>query len=577
MWKERVRQPLTNIVGLSPRLARAPRPTIASWRRYASTNRQTPRSPVAIWARNSLALAGTGAAAFLAYTYYAVDTSGIESSKKKTNGFPKFTEDPETLFVQEKRSLKSPGVYLWGTNFYRVVDPDSKETVIKSPRNLSYFDGQVLRDLKLDQKSGAAIDENGDLIQWGKGFSESDFRPTQTLTGKNLTSLCMSSDRILALASDGNVYSLPISKEYQQSGSKPKEGSWIPFMSGRAGVNYRVLQPKLGLTEKVTAISGGREHALLLTNSGRVFSVASSTENYPMFGQFGVPELTWSTRPDGPVDACHEITALKGSKITQVATGDYHSLALSKDGHVFAFGDNSLGQLGVDFEASSPFLDTPVSVPIEKLYRGSEWNPKVTRIAAGGANSFFTVDAQRILGAKEDRSRVHDLGRITADTWTCGRGIWGLLGNGRWTHMQDAPTKVKVLSGLFEFDDRKQTTTPIRLRDISVGTTHASAVLDNNTHIHSAFTKNLETPEDWGYDAVWWGGNEHFQLGTGKRSNASQPTHINIPSAPEKKDSKPEARLQIMPRHKGQIGKRTVNMEQRVECGMHVSGIYSAV
>ena len=573
----RMRQPATNIVTLSPRLARAPRPAIASWRRYASTNREAPSGPATNWVRSSLALAGTGTAAFLAYSFYTADASGIESSRKKTDGFPKFTEDPGTLFVQEKRSLKSPGVYLWGTNFYRVVDPKSKETVIKSPRNLSYFDGQVLRDLKLDQKSGAAVNEKGDLVQWGKGFSESDFLPTQTLTGKNLTSLCMSSDRILALASDGKVYSLPISKEYQQTGNKPKEGSWVPFRSGSAGINYRVLQPNLALTERVTAISGGQEHALLLTNSGRVFSVASSTENYPQFGQFGVPRLTWFTRPDGPVDTCHEITALKGSKITQVATGDYHSLALSKDGHVFAFGDNSLGQLGVEFDASSPFLDSPVSVPIEKLYRSGEWNPRVTRTAAGGANSFFTVDAQRILSPKKDPSNIQDLGRISADTWTCGRGIWGLLGNGRWTHMQDTPTKVKALSGLSEFDDRKQTISPIRLRDISVGTTHASAVLDNNTNIHSAFTKNLETPEDWGYDAVWWGGNEHFQLGTGKRSNAPRPTHVNIPSASEEKDGKSEARLQIMPRHKGQVDKRTVSMEQRIECGKHISGIYSAV
>ena len=142
--------------------------------------------------------------------------------------------------------------------------------------------------------------------------------------------------------------------------------------------------------------------------------------------------------------------------------------------------------------------------------------------------------------------------------------------------MQDVPTKVKTLCGLFEFDDVKKAIIPIRLREISVGTTHASAVLNNNAHIHSTSTKTLDAPEDWGYDAVWWGGNEQFQLGTGKRSNASRPMHISVPLAPEKKSGKHEARLQVMPRHKGQVDKRTVSMEQRVECGRHVSGIYSS-
>ncbi|THC99014.1 hypothetical protein EYZ11_001488 [Aspergillus tanneri] len=494
------------------------------------------------------------------------------------NGYSCFSGDLGSEFAQKKRSVMSPGVYVWGTNAYRVVDPDSKETVIKTPRRISYFDDQVLRDLKIGDKSGAAITENGDLVQWGQGYSETDFRPTKTLTGKNLTSLCMSNDRILALSSDGNVYSLPIAKDDQASGRKPKESSWIPFWSGTAGVSYRSLQPSLKLGERITTISGGLEHALLLTNYGRVFSVASSTESYPSHGQLGVPDLTWATRPKGPVDTCHEVTALKGSKITQIATGDYHSLALAKDGSLFAFGDNSFGQLGVQFDPSLPFSNTPVLLSLEKLYRGKIWLPKVTGIAAGGANSFFTVDAKRIVGPGENPSAIRDLDRITADIWTCGRGIWGALGNGKWSHLQDEPTKVKGLSGLFEYDEHAKTLSPIRLHEISVGTTHVSAVMDNKTHVQASPTTSLDSRDDWGFDALWWGGNEHYQLGTGRRSNLCKPTYISAPLETGGDDKKEEeARLQIMPRHKGKVGSRTVSMEQHVECGRHISAIYSSV
>ncbi|KAJ5793641.1 hypothetical protein N7457_000240 [Penicillium paradoxum] len=576
MLSTRMRRPATqSILALRPLRTPTTRPFNAQWSRFASSGSQKP-GPSSHWIRNSLGFAVTGTAAFLGYSYLA------DGGKEPWSNTPEVTKkaaidvnDLRVDFVQEKRSLKSPAVYTWGSNVYRVVDPGSKDTDIKTPRRFKYFNGQVLRDLKIEEKAGAAITENGDLVQWGHAFSESEYQPTPTLTGKNLISVVLSESRVIALSSDGTVYSLPTSKNEQNTGPKPRQGSWIPFWGSQANLSYRILSPSLKLGEKVTTISGGLEHVLLLTNSGRVFSAASSTDNYPSLGQLGVAGLTWSTRPKGPADSCHEVTALKGAKIVQIATGDYHSLALSKDGRVFGFGDNSFGQLGVDFEPGRPFQDAPFALKVGKLYKRDLYLTKATSIAAGGANTFFTVDAKRVLGPEEEAADVRDLGNVTADTWSCGRGIWGTLGNGKWIHLQDSPTKVKSLSGMNEYDEKTNQVTPIRIRAMSVGTTHVSAILDNKTSVSKNTKDSLDQSKDWGYDALWWGGNEHFQLGTGKRSNQSKPTHINAP--PENKKTQAEARLQIMPRHKGKVGKRNVNMEQRVECGRHVSAIYSAV
>ncbi|KAJ5674113.1 hypothetical protein N7462_009552 [Penicillium macrosclerotiorum] len=576
MLANRVRPPAPHRICLLRPSLGATRPAPhAPWRRLAS-GKSRPQNTSSHWLRNSLGLAVIGTAAFLGYTYVNEDFKGpwIESQTK----IEKHVIDVNDLraqFIQEKRSLKSPGVYTWGSNVYRVVDPGSKDTDIKTPRRLKYFDGQVLRDFKIDEKFGAAITENGDLVQWGKGYSETDFKPTKTLTGKNLTSITLSESRIIALSSDGRVYSLPISKEEQATGPKAREGSWVPFYGGNSTLSYRVLTPNLKLGEKISAISSGQEHAVLLTSSGRVFTVAASTEHYPQLGQLGIPGLTWSTRPKGPVDACHEVIALKGAKVTQIGSGDYHSLALVKDGRVFAWGDNSFGQLGVEFEPDLPFKDTPFVLSLNKLYR-KNISSKATGIAAGGASSFFMVDATRVLGPDEQASSIRDLGSVTADTWSCGRGIWGTLGTGRWIHLQDSPSKVKDLSGLGEYDEKAKKMLPIRLRNISVGTTHVAAVMDNKTSLTSKTTEFLDKSNDFGLDALWWGGNEHFQLGTGKRTNLPRPSHIKAPSESAKKPE-PEARLQIMPWHKGKIGTRTVSMEQRVECGRHVSAIYSAV
>lgn len=550
-------------------------PLQTPWRRLASKNsRKSSTSPN--WIVNSLGVAVAGAAAYLGYSYVNGDFKGswIES---QTAGEKQIinVNDLRAQFIQEKRSLKSPAVYTWGSNIYKVVDPGSNDTDIKTPRRFKYFNGQVLRDFKVDEKSGAAITEDGDLVQWGKGFSETEFKPTKTLTGKNLKTLALSENRILALASDGSVFSLPISKEEQKTGAKPWESSWVPFWGSQSALSYRVLKPSLGLGETVTSISAGLEHVVLLTSAGRVFTAAASTEHYPSMGQLGVPGLTWSTRPKGPVDACHEVTAFIGSKVTKISTGDYHSLALTKDGRVFAWGDNSFGQLGVDYEPELPYKDTPFALPLHKLYRGGLYTLQATNIAAGGAGSFFMVDAKRVLSPEEDPKAVRDLGNVTADTWSCGRGIWGTLGTGKWVHLQDSPSKVKDLSGLAEYDESKNKMSPIRLRNISVGTTHVAAVMDNKTTVTSKPTDSLDKSHDFGLDVLFWGGNEHFQLGTGKRTNLPRPSHIKAPNESSKKDE-PEARLQIMPQHKGKVGMRSVKMEQHVECGRHVSAIYSA-
>ncbi|KAL2809805.1 hypothetical protein BJX63DRAFT_423564 [Aspergillus granulosus] len=544
MWTSRARRPAITATTVSRHLQTGlRRNTVPGRRNYVSNNQEARHPPSSNWFWNSLGLAGTATAAFLVYSF-ATKPDESEFLKSLPNTSSKSIED--LGYPQKKRSLSSPGVYIWGTNEYRVVDPESKDSVVKTPRRLSYFDGQVLRDLKLGETSGAAITGNGDLVQWGKGYSETDFKPTKTLAGKNLISLSMSHDRILALSSDGKVYSLPISRREQSSGQMPVEKSWVPFWTGNAS-----------LGEKVTAISGGLEHILLLTSSGRVFSAAASTENFPSFGQLGIPGLTWATRPKGPVDACHEVQTPPGSKVSEIAAGDYHSLLLTKDGDILAFGDNSFGQLGKQFDPSLSFSDRPTLMPVRELYRGEPRLPKVTGIAAGGANSFFTVDVQQA-GPVEDLKGV---GKVTSDVWTCGRGIWGALGNGKWTHLQDTPTKLKALSGLVEYNESTNALTPIRLGDISVGTTHVSAILGNQTHLDRRSSSTLDKTDDAGLDVLWWGGNEHFQLGTGKRSNLSKPTHINAP--PENVSDKEVARLQIMPPHRATIGNRNVNLRQR--------------
>ncbi|KAJ9148648.1 hypothetical protein NKR23_g4850 [Pleurostoma richardsiae] len=485
--------------------------------------------------------------------------------------------------VQVKKSWEHPGVYAWGSNSGKVVAPESDESVIKTPRSIPYFDGQILRDLKLDSNFGAAVTENGDLVQWGAAFSKENSTPEVTLKGKDITKLAISKDRILALSSGGSLFSLPVSKADQEKGEKQSESSWLPFWSGPSSISYRLLKPgKLNMGERIIDISSGLEHALLLTSQGRVFSTASSSEDFPSKGQMGIPGLTWLTKPKGPFDQPHEISTLKGHQVKQIATGDYHSVVLDAQGQVFSFGDNSTGQLGFPVEATVPTIDTPSLLPLKSLYKGTGFVPTVTSIAAGGDNSFFSIDATKTADedSSEKGSAPKDIGRVVADTWACGEGIYGSLGTGKWTHISDGPTKIKALSNLSEWNEKAQKVVPIRLSHLSVGSTHSAAVLGNASYLDPSGNSS-DHDTNLGADVLLWGGNEHYQLGTGKRSNANTPTYIAPLDSEDPKGRRTgeEQRLQVTPRKAVRLGEggkgRKVSVEQRVECGRYVSAVYS--
>ncbi|EFQ27517.1 hypothetical protein CGRA01v4_04619 [Colletotrichum graminicola] len=497
--------------------------------------------------------------------------------------------------LQVKQSWENPGVYAWGSNVGKVVDPQSKETVVKQPRRIKYFDGKLLRDIKLCQDFGAAVTEEGNLVQWGLGFSNTDPSPVETLKGKDISKIAISNDRIIALSSSGSVYSVPASRSGLTPGSKslrqPQQSSssWIPFWSsgGSESVKVRDLTPKnLGWGEKITDISSGLQHSLLLSSKGRVFSAAASTAEFPSKGQMGIPGLSWTSRPEGPYDQPHEITGLSGFNVAKIAAGDFHSVALTKDGKLFTFGDNTYGQLGLPAESTYQNVDAPSLLPTGKLYANTGLIPKITSIAAGGNNTFFTVDATEKGNetVSKDLAPARRMPRVTADFWACGQGVYGTLGTGKWTHITPGPVKVKALSSLFEFDERNNMMAPIRLSNISVGSTHASATMDNVTRT-GATTRSSANDTNWGSDVLFWGGNEHYQLGTGKRSNLNTPSYIGVldggvGDALVGRTGEVH-RFQLTPRQTVRLGKdgkgRKVTLEQKVECGRFVTAAYSAV
>ena len=124
----------------------------------------------------------------------------------------------------------------------------------------------------------------------------------------------------------------------------------------------------------VIAISAGFSHSLALTADGLVYAWGINVN-----GQLGDGTTTQRSNP----------ALIPGfSGVVAIAAGGYHSLALTGDGKVRAWGFNSVGQLGLgvkDFAAHS----APVAVP---------GLTGITAIAGGGYHS-LTVDANGAVSA----------------------------------------------------------------------------------------------------------------------------------------------------------------------------------
>ncbi len=125
------------------------------------------------------------------------------------------------------------------------------------------------------------------------------------------------------------------------------------FQSGARNL-FRMVRVRSGLEkEKIAAASGGYCHTLALTRDGRVLTLGCGEDGQR--GDNREPE-----DPDRPVvtEAKLPVNADGATRprVVQVAAGANHSVVLSEDGRVFAFGSNEYGQCGPPRESGGASL-----------------------------------------------------------------------------------------------------------------------------------------------------------------------------------------------------------------------------
>ncbi|XP_052894618.1 probable E3 ubiquitin-protein ligase HERC4 [Anopheles moucheti] len=205
-------------------------------------------------------------------------------------------------------------------------------------------------------------------------------------------------------------------------------------------------------------ISCGTAHSLALTNWGQVFSWGSNA-----VGQLGLDA------ENGRQQTPRMIKAIGAKHIVQIASGQYHCLALTNNGELYGWGSNSYGQLGIG--------TTNEKVPTPTLIKSLAGVP-IAFIACGGNHSFVVSKSGAIfgwgkntfgqLGLNDLNSRCYPTQLRTlrslgvryiscgddfsvfltneGGVFTCGAGTFGQLGHGSCSN-EILPRKVFELMG----------------------------------------------------------------------------------------------------------------------------------
>lgn len=254
--------------------------------------------------------------------------------------------------------------------------------------------------------------------------------------------------------------------------------AWGDNAWGQLGVDNRhprikPVEVKFPDDDPVTAIAAGAYHSLAITTATDTI-VWAWGQNFD--GQLG--PNTGDKYSAARVRVIHSPTGVTSTYLG-VAGGAQHSMALSADGEVLAWGRNNAGQLGDGLvqDRTNP----------QKVL-GPPWGQDaVSQIAAGLGFSLALASGQRA-----DQY---------AGVWAWGGNEQGMLGDGTTATYRPVPVRVVGPGGIGYLS---------KISAIAAGTMGTSLALDANGTV-------------WG-----WGRNSRGELGNGSTTPSNVPVQVNF-------------------------------------------------
>ena len=333
----------------------------------------------------------------------------------------------------------------------------------------------------------------GEGLTWGWGFNGSGQTGDNTTTNwsgpvrvcaaaactsyqTGMTALSTGGEHSLGIAADGSAWAWGNNGGYGPLGDGTLLNRKAPVQVCAPGT-ISGCSTFLG---NIVSIAAGFQHSLAADGNGAVWAWGQNN-SFQLGDDSASPHTV-------PVQVCGVGTpgcmgTLGG--ITAVAAGDKHSLALDSTANVFAWGDESLGQLGNGENLSTTSQTTPVQVCAEnQMAPCSAFLGSIQAIAAGGDFS-VALDG-------------------SGNVWTWGSNSAGQLGDGTNT-LRNVPGKVCAAGQ----------------------SASCSAFLSGIVAVTAGFSYAMALDSAGN---VWaWGNNTYGQLGNGTLTDSKVPVQVCAP------------------------------------------------
>jgi alpha-tubulin suppressor-like RCC1 family protein/PKD repeat protein len=278
-------------------------------------------------------------------------------------------------------ALTSDGtIYVWGSNDFYQLGIENLVSA-KTPQVMPTSINNV-QAMALGERHSIALDKDGNLWVWG------DNTFGQTGTGlldpvKTPVQLTHNHDNqilnpMMAIAA-GKFHSVALDR----TGTVWAWGrnDWGQLGNGSQTMHIlpvQVLDADGGFFQGVVAIASGENFVLALTNDGLVWAWGENSS-----GQLGLPRTEKSRQYPRLIEIKTPCQA--------IAAGHQHALALTTDGHVMTWGNNTYGQLGIGSYISthipSKALSLKNNLPLDH----------VQSIAAGDDHSMAILDNGHVM------------------------------------------------------------------------------------------------------------------------------------------------------------------------------------
>ncbi|RID81832.1 hypothetical protein D1953_19785 [Peribacillus asahii] len=171
--------------------------------------------------------------------------------------------------------------------------------------------------------------------QLGNGNTKNQYTPVQVKGLKNVKDIAAGYNFSLALKKDGTVWMW---------------GNPLASVYGPRSTPYQIKSLK-----NVVDIAAGEEHMIALKKDGTVWVWGNNS-----YGQGGIGKTS-------PATITNPVKVTKLSKVTEIAGGRYHTLAVKSDGTIWTWGNNERNQIGDGKTGSSLMKNVLVPYQVKLL------------------------------------------------------------------------------------------------------------------------------------------------------------------------------------------------------------------